>query len=101
MATLGTFVKPVVEWVKAGYPAGIPAQDYGALLSILHRRLTADEVTSIVEDLASASRDEDGLTPDEIRALLADRSFETASAASMARVSSHLAAGGWPLASVD
>jgi len=95
------FVKPVVDWVRAGYPAGIPAGDYGALLSILHRRLTADEVTSIVEELASAAREEDALSADEIRELLASRSFETASAAAMARVSSNLAAGGWPLATIE
>lgn len=101
MATLGTFVTPVVRWVRDGYPSGIPAGDYGALLSILHRRLTADEVTSIVEELASASREEDALSETEIRDLLESRAFETASAASMAHVSSHLAAGGWPLARVE
>ncbi|HEY5484993.1 MAG TPA: DUF3349 domain-containing protein, partial [Propionibacteriaceae bacterium] len=30
----------VVGWLRAGYPDGVPQQDYVALLGILHRQLT-------------------------------------------------------------
>ena len=41
----------VVGWLRAGYPAGVPEQDYIPLLSLLRRRLTDDEVTAISKQL--------------------------------------------------
>ena len=37
----------VVAWLREGYPAGVPEQDYVALLALLRRRLTDDEVEAI------------------------------------------------------
>ena len=34
----------IVAWLRAGYPTGVPEQDYVALLGLLRRRLTDDEV---------------------------------------------------------
>nr|BFE70941.1 hypothetical protein GCM10020092_042420 [Actinoplanes digitatis] len=49
------FMTRAVEWLRAGYPAGIPRQDYVALLGVLRRRMTEDEVRQIAVDLADQS----------------------------------------------
>ena len=40
-----------LEWLRAGYPHGMPQQDYVALLGVLARRLTAAEVDTIAHTL--------------------------------------------------
>lgn len=40
-----------LEWLRAGYPQGMPQQDYVALLGVLARRLTAAEVDEIAHTL--------------------------------------------------
>ncbi|MEP7089712.1 MAG: DUF3349 domain-containing protein, partial [Nocardioidaceae bacterium] len=46
-------VQRVVGWLRAGYPEGVPTQDYVALLGILQRTLTPTEVESVVEELTA------------------------------------------------
>ena len=67
----------ILDWLRGGYPEGVPSGDYIALLGILHRRLT---------------------TAEDVRALIEDRIHEDADDESVARVSARLAAGGCPLA---
>ncbi len=93
-----SFLRRAIDWLRAGYPAGIPEQDYVALLGVLHRSLTEDEVSSIAEELAGHAAPEQPITESDIRHLIATRAFEGASAEDVARVSARLAGGGWPLA---
>ncbi len=44
----------IVNWLRAGYPAGVPDGDYIPLLAILSRRLSDDEVKTVVEELAAS-----------------------------------------------
>ena len=44
----------IVNWLRAGYPAGVPDRDYIPLLAILTRRLSDDEVREVVEELAAS-----------------------------------------------
>ncbi len=91
----------VIGWLRAGYPEGVPNNDYVALLGILRRRLTADEVEQIAGALAEASAPGDPIGEDDIRDMIRSSVLETASDDDVARVSAHLAAGGWPLADVE
>ena len=45
----------VVGWLRAGYPDGVPQQDYVALLGILHRQLTDDEIITIAQTIAGST----------------------------------------------
>ncbi|WP_040784290.1 DUF3349 domain-containing protein [Nocardia pneumoniae] len=87
----------IVSWLRAGYPQGVPQSDYVALLAVLHRHLTDYEVAAIAEELA-ASNPESGITRVEIEQAIARIAKEQPDDDDIARVASHLAAGGWPLA---
>ncbi|MBM2621363.1 DUF3349 domain-containing protein [Actinoplanes sp. LDG1-06] len=93
------FLVRAVDWLRAGYPGGVPRQDYVALLGLLRRKLTEDEIRKIAADLAEQSlTSDDPITGDDIEAMISDSMLQTATPADVARVSAHLAAGGWPLA---
>jgi len=93
------FLGRAVDWLRAGYPTGVPRQDYVALLGLLRRKLSEDEIRKIASDLAAASlNSEDPITGDDIEAMISESMLQAATPADVARVSAHLAAGGWPLA---
>jgi hypothetical protein len=90
------FLTRAVEWLRAGYPEGVPRQDYVVLLGLLRRKLTEDEVRGIAKDLAARSGDP--ITGEDIEAMINSTVLQDASPEDVVRVSAHLAAGGWPLA---
>ncbi|KIA64815.1 DUF3349 domain-containing protein [Nocardia vulneris] len=87
----------VIGWLRAGYPQGIPHSDYVALFAVLHRHLTDFEVVAIAEELAASNPDSE-ITHAEIEDAIARVAKEQPADGDVARVASHLAAGGWPLA---
>jgi hypothetical protein len=91
------FLVRAVEWLRAGYPAGVPRQDYVVLLGLLRRKLTDTEVRQIARGLASQNGS-DPITTSDIEQLVNDSVLQVASEEDVARVSARLAAGGWPLA---
>lgn len=94
-------VQRVIAWLRAGYPQGVPPQDYVALLGILGRSLTADELAQVVEEMLH-DLDTGAATPTraEVAGRIRDVPKGPVSDADLHRASAHLAAGGWPLASV-
>jgi Protein of unknown function (DUF3349) len=89
----------VLDWLRAGYPEGIPPQDYVPILGVLQRRLTSAEIHTISEGLAEQLRHtDDTITRADIEAMIEDTVYQRALASDVARVSARLAAGGWPLA---
>ena len=92
-------LQKIVGWLRAGYPEGVPDGDYVALLGVLRRKLTEDDIEAIVAELLA---DTDGaVTREQIRELVEAYALQQASDKDVARVSAHLAAGGWPLADPD
>jgi Protein of unknown function (DUF3349) len=93
------FLTRTVDWLRAGYPTGVPRQDYVALLGLLRRKLTDDEVYKIAQELAAESqKTAEPITTADIKAMIDDKVLQTATPEDVARVSARLAAGGWPLA---
>jgi hypothetical protein len=92
------FLAKIVSWLRAGYPDGVPSHDYLPLFAVLRTRLTDDEMTLIADELAfSAAPD----SVEEIRRAIGAITRTQVDEADVARVRSHLAAGGWPLAAPD
>ena len=88
----------VLDWLRAGYPDGIPPQDYAPILGVLQRRLTPDEIQEITEGLAAQSLTSvEPITRDDIETMIEQTVYQRASDSDVARVSARLAAGGWPL----
>lgn len=90
----------VVAWLRAGYPQGVPRTDYVALFAVLHRDLTETEVVLVAEEVLRDRVDRAEITHAEIEAAVQRVAKEQAGRADIARVASHLAAGGWPLAAL-
>ena len=97
---LPAFLARIVGWLRAGYPGGVPEHDYVPLFALLGSQLTDDEVTLVADELAFSS----SAAPDsaeETRKAISVITHTTVSDADIARVRSHLAAGGWPRAAPD
>ena len=56
----------VLRWLHKGYPEGVPPKDYFALLALLKRSLTEDEVVKAAQSVLK-SADSDTVTEDKIR----------------------------------
>ena len=92
---LPPFLSSVIEWLRVGYPEGVPDVDYVPLFALLGSQLSEDDVKAIAQELESES------DPESAAAIMKAISTVTdhqASDADVARVRSRLAAGGWPLA---
>jgi hypothetical protein len=95
MAAVPDFVARVVGWLRAGYPEGVPQHDYMPIFALLGTQLTNDEVTLIAGELELAA---DPASAEAIKAAITAVTNTKPTDADLARVRSHLAAGGWPLA---
>ncbi|WP_250002697.1 DUF3349 domain-containing protein [Actinoplanes sp. M2I2] len=93
------FLVRAVDWLRAGYPTGVPRRDYVALLGVLRRKLTEEEVRKIANDLAEQSlQSPDPINAQDIETMINDSMLQSATPEDVVRVSARLAAGGWPLA---
>jgi hypothetical protein len=85
----------IVGWLHAGYPEGVPEQDYVPLFALLARQLTDSDVAAVADELAGTGDPASGRAiRAAIGAVTHDRPLDT----DVARVRARLAAGGWPLA---
>jgi hypothetical protein len=84
----------MVAFVRAGYPHGIPENDYIPLLALLRRRLSDDEVAAVARQLADQSQ----LTIEtaDIGVAITRITDELPSPADLGRVQERLQVIGWP-----
>jgi hypothetical protein len=87
------FLNSVVSWLRAGYPEGIPPTDTFAVLALLTRRLSNDEVKLVAHELTQ--RDE--FDKVDIGVLISKLTDELPAEQDIERVRARLAAKGWPL----
>ena len=52
---LPPFLSSIIDWLRAGYPEGVPDVDYIPLFALLGSQLTDSEVSQIADVLASES----------------------------------------------
>jgi hypothetical protein len=94
-----SIAQSVLDWLRAGYPEGIPFQDYLPILGVLQRRLTGEEIGSIADGLVEQSIGSDRpISRSDIEEMIRHTALVFPAPADVARVSARLAAGGWPLA---
>lgn len=51
------FVAALVAWLRAGYPDGVPENDYLPLFALLRRQLSDEEVKQVARQLISGARE--------------------------------------------
>ncbi|WP_280441731.1 DUF3349 domain-containing protein [Nocardia brasiliensis] len=88
------FLNAIIDWLRAGYPDGVPESDYIPLLALLRRRLSEDEVRQIAAELAGSG----DLPADktDIQVMITKVTNEMPSETDVARVQTRLAAHAWP-----
>jgi hypothetical protein len=92
---LPPFLTKIVDWLRAGYPEGVPDVDYIPLFALLGSQLTNEEVNEIADELAVSVHPESAET---IKKAIGNVTHTPVRDSDVARVRAHLAAGGWPLA---
>jgi hypothetical protein len=95
---MATVLQSIVEYLRDGYPEGVPEQDYVPLFALLRRKLSDDELETVADELVRT-----GSVPSrtEIEETIRRLTTVVPAAADVARVRAHLAAGGWPLTGLD
>ena len=88
-------LKTIVDWLRAGYPEGVPDVDYLPLFALLGSELTNHDVNLIAEELELSS---DPQSAETIKKAIADVTNTKPSDADVNRVRARLAGAGWPLA---
>ena len=81
---------PVLQWIREGYPDGVPDDETAALLAVLQERIGGDRALDVLRRLH-----QDGLITDTAAAALLPDDTQ------MRRVAAKLVLGGWPLAGDD
>jgi len=84
----------IIEWLRAGYPEGVPDVDYIPLFALLGSQLTNEDVNLIASELAHEADPE---SAEAIKKAIVEVMHTTPNDADINRVRAHLAAGGWPL----
>ena len=87
------FLSSIVSWLRAGYPEGIPPTDTFAVLALLTRRLSNDEVKAVACELIERGE----FDHIDIGVAISKLTDELPSEEDIARVRTRLAAQGWPL----
>jgi Protein of unknown function (DUF3349) len=87
------FLSSIIEWLRAGYPEGIPPTDYFPVLALLTRRLSNDEVKVVAREVMQ----NDGIDDVDIGVLITQITDQLPSPADIERVRARLATKGWPL----
>ena len=87
------FLAKIVAWITSGYPEGVPGPDRVPLFALLKRRLTDDEVKSVVTALKDLGEFDDA----DIGVLIIQVTDALPMPEDVERVRERLAAKGWPL----
>ncbi|MDT5099999.1 MAG: hypothetical protein QOC76_3736 [Mycobacterium sp.] len=88
----------VLGWLHQGYPDGVPPKDYFALLALLKRSLTENEVIQAAQAVLKKSAATDTVSENEIRTAIHRVIEKEPNPEEIHQVAARLASVGWPLA---
>jgi len=98
-------IHAVLDWLRAGYPGGVPGPDRVPLLALLRSTpLTDGEINEVVRQIAAVEAEAPAghqIDYDEIASFVEGVAHHDAGPENVKRVAAQLAAAGWPLAGID
>jgi hypothetical protein len=97
MAENRSVMDNILGWLHEGYPEGVPPKDYFALLALLKRSLTEEEVVKAAQTVLKGTNS-DAVTDAEIRTAIEKVTAVAPNPEEIHQVASRLASVGWPLA---
>ncbi|MGH6656242.1 MAG: DUF3349 domain-containing protein [Actinocrinis sp.] len=90
---LPPMLQAIVDFVRKGYPQGVPERDYLPLFALLRRRLSEDEVEQLATELARDPAAE--RSREAIGAAILGVTDQMPSESDIERIRARLAAAGW------
>ncbi|GAA3190451.1 DUF3349 domain-containing protein [Rhodococcus erythropolis] len=93
--SLPPLLASILGWLRAGYPNGVPEQDYVPLMALLRRQLSDDEIAVLADDLVAEFPVP--VDPIDIGVLITKVTDDIPHEADVARVREHLIRGGWKI----
>jgi hypothetical protein len=88
----------VLGWLHQGYPEGVPPTDYFAVLALLRRSLTEDEVVAAAKSVLRSSDGTSPVTEEQIAEAIQVITDKEPNPEELQQVAARLASVGWPLA---
>jgi Protein of unknown function (DUF3349) len=92
----------VLDWLRQGYPEGVPGTDRVPLLALLRSTpLSEEQIEEVVRHITAAgpnTASDGAITGDDIDAFVSEVTEHDAGPENIRRVAARLAAAGWPLA---
>ena len=102
--TTTSLLSSILNWLRAGYPDGVPGPDRVPLLALLRATpLTEDQIKEVVRHItadAPSATGDGSIDEDEIAAFIKDVTHHDAGPENVQRVAAKLASAGWPLTGV-
>ena len=99
-----SLLQSILNWLRAGYPEGVPGPDRVPLLALLRSTpLTEDQIKEVVRTITatdSTALADGKIDADEIAAFIAEFTHHDAGSENVQRVAAKLAAAGWPLTGI-
>src|SRR4051812_6661251 len=105
VVTTTSLLGSILNWLRAGYPEGVPGPDRVPLLALLRATpLTEDQIKEVVRNITaegSGAIVDGSIDTDEIEAFISEVTQHDAGSENVNRVAAKLAAAGWPLAGLE
>ncbi len=92
---MSSVINRLVDWLRAGYPSGVPENDYVPLFALLRRRLSDEEIADLGDELVRL-----GIIPAgkiDVGVEMTKVFDHLPTEMEMLRVSRILREGGWPV----
>jgi hypothetical protein len=101
--SLPAFLQRIIDWIREGYPEGLPEHDYIALFALLGRRLSQSEQEQVCDNLVECGHPPAAVAErrELMRKAISAASNAPAAEADVARVEARLRAVGWNLDGAD
>ena len=100
-----TLLASILDWLRAGYPEGVPGPDRVPLLALLRATpLTEDQVKEVIRNITAADSPaiaDGAVSVDEIEAFISEVTQYDAGPENVQRVADKLAAAGWSVEGVE
>lgn len=95
------FFQRILDWLRAGYPEGVPPSDFVPLFALLQRRLTKKEIKKVAKELIASNKvpgePKTPISEEEAQELMQEIAGVVPIEADVDRVRARLAKKGWPL----
>jgi hypothetical protein len=100
-----TLLASILDWLRAGYPEGVPGPDRVPLLALLRATpLTEDQIKDVIRNITAADSPaiaDGAVSIDEIESFISEVTQYDAGPENVQRVADKLAAAGWAVEGVE